>query len=226
MDMESKMSELDELSKSVVEIRAARYDYEGLDFKDVEKYCIAKRDETLTIFLEMENFIQKNLDVFYRPTDTFVKRASNSNYGMVNGHNQVCVFPNDYYIWIDKGIMFSLNDGKVVYISKMIDKSGTRWNTAFDNFKFHYFPEFDEAGERPTEGYTRLSFFPRMANYFPKENPVTFSDWSNLKRRVDEDYQNAIEVRNLLIQAVKEIQEDEQEHLNGIKALKESSKEA
>ena len=28
-----------------------------MDFKDVEQYCIAKRDETLTIFLEMENFI-------------------------------------------------------------------------------------------------------------------------------------------------------------------------
>lgn len=223
------MSELDELNQSVVEIRAARYDYEGLDFKDVEQYCIVKRDETLTIFLEMENFIQKNLDIFYRPNDTWVQRASASNnYGMVNDHNRVVVFQNgkgQYYVWIDRGIVFCLNAGVVVYISKMIAR-GERWNTAFDDFKFHYFPEFDENGKHPTEGYTRLSFFPRMANYFPKENPVTFNDWSNLKRRVDEDYQNAIEVRNLLIQAVKEIQEDEQTHLDGIKALKESSKEA
>jgi hypothetical protein len=222
------MSELDELSKCVVEIRATRYDYEGLDFKDVEQYCIAKRDETLTIFLEMENFIQKNMDIFYRPNDTWVKRASNSNYGMVNEHNRVAVFQNgkgQYYVWIDRGIVFFVNAGVVVYISKMMQR-GEPWNTAFDNFKFHYFPEFDEDGKHPTEGYSRLSFYPRMANYFPKENPVTFSDWSNLKKRVDEDYQNAIEVRNLLIQAVKEIQEDEQEHLNEIKALKESSKEA
>lgn len=223
------MSELDELSESVVSIRAARYDYEGLDFKDVEKYCIAKRDETLTIFLEMENFIQKNLDIFYRPTDTWVKRASASdNYGMVNDHNRVVVFQNgkgQHYVWIDKGIVFSLNAGVVVYISKMTARA-EMWNTAFDDFKFHYFPEFDEAGKHPTEGYARFSFFPRMENYFPGEHPVTFNDWSNLKRRVDEDYQNAIEVRNLLIQAVKEIQEDEQKHLDGIKSLKESSKEA
>lgn len=226
--MESKMSELDELSECVVAIRAARYDYEGLDFKEVERYCIEKRDETLTIFLEMENFIQKNLDIFYRPTDTWVQRASNSNYGMVNDHNRVVVFQNgkgQYYAWIDRGIVFYVNGSMVVYISKMIPR-GERWNTAFDNFKFHYFPEFDKTGNHPTEGYTRLSFFPRMENYFPKENPVTFSDWSKLKKRVDEDYQNAIEVRNLLIQAVKEIQEDEQKHLDGIKALKESSKEA
>lgn len=230
MDREIEMSELDELSESVVAIRAARYDYEGLDFKDVEKYCIAKRDETLTIFLEMENFIQKNLDVFYRPTDKWVKRAAASNnYGMKNEHSRVCVFPNgrnQYYIWVDRGIMFFLNDGKVVYISKMVDKHGEKWNTAFDNFKFHFFDEYDEAGEHPKEGYTRLSFFPRMENYFPKENPVTFSDWSNLKRRVDEDYQHAIEVRNLLIQAVKEIQEDELNYLEGIRKLKASSKEA
>ena len=222
------MSELDELNQSVVEIRAARYDYEGLDFNDVGQYCIEKRDETLTIFLEMENFIQKNLDIFYRPNETCVKRTSNSNYGMVNGHNRVCVFPdgkNKHYIWVDRGIMFFLNDGKVVYISKMIAR-GEKWNTAFDNFKFHYFPEFDEAGKHPTEGYTRLSFFPRMENYFPKENPVTFSDWSNLKKRVDEDYNNAVDCRNLLVQAVKGIQEDEQKYLDGIRALKESSKEA
>jgi hypothetical protein len=224
------MSELDEMALSLATIRLARREYRVMDFKDVEKYCIAKRDETLTIFLEMENFIQKNLDIFYNPDDRWVKRAAASNnYGMANDHNRVVAFQNakgHYYIWIDKGIMFSLNDGNVVYISKMVDKHGEKWNTAFDNFKFHYFPEFDESGERPTDGYTRLSFFPRMANYFPKENPVTFNDWCNLKRRVDEDYQHAIEVRNLLIQAVKEIQEDEQKHLDGIKALKESSKEA
>ena len=229
MDKEIEMSELDELSKCVVEIRAARYDYEGLDFKEVERYCIEKRDETLTIFLEMENFIQKNLDVFYRPNDKWVKRAAASNnYGMKNEHNRVCVFPNgknQYYIWIDGGIMFFLNDGKVVYISKMVDK-GEKWNTAFDNFKFHFFDEF-ENGQHPTEGYTRLSFYPGIANYFPNENPpVTFHEWSALKNKVDEDHKNAVECRNLLIQAVKEIQEDELKYLEGIRELKASSKEA
>ena len=222
------MSELDELSESVVAIRAARYDYKGLDFKDVEKYCIAKRDETLTIFLEMENFIQKNLDVFYRPTDKWVKRASNSNYGMVNEHNRVCVFPNgknQHFIWIDRGIMFFLNDGKVVYISKMVDKRGEKWNTAFDNFKFHFFDEF-ENGQHPAEGYTRLSFYPSIEHYFPNASPVTFNEWSALKKKVDEDYNNVVDCRNLLIQAVKEIQEDELKYLEGIRELKASSKEA
>lgn len=224
------MSELDELSKCVVEIRAARYDYEGLDFKDVEKYCIAKRDETVTIFLEMENFIQKNLDIFYRPTDKWVMRAAASNnYGMVNEHNRVCVFPNgknQYYIWVDMGIMFFLKDGKVVYISKMVDKRGEKWNTAFDNFKFNFFDEFDENGNHPTEGYTRLSFFPSIEHYFPNANPVTFNDWCALKKKVDEDYKNAVDCRNLLIRAVKEIQEDELKYLEGIRELKASSKEA
>ena len=223
------MSELDELSKCVVEIRAARYDYEGLDFKEVEKYCIAKRDETLTIFLEMENFIQKNLDIFYRPNDTWVKRASNSNYGMVNEHNRVCVFPNgknQYYIWVDKGIMFYLNEGEVVYISKMVDKRGEKWNNAFDNHKFHFFVEY-ENGQHPTEGYTRLSFYPSIANYFPNIcPPVTFNEWSALKKNVDEDYKNAVDCRNFLIQAVREIQEDELKYLEGIRELKASSKEA
>ena len=224
------MSELDELSLSLATIRLAKREYRVMDFKDVEKYCIAKRDETLTIFLEMESFIQKNLDIFYNPDDKWVKRSSASNdYGMVNEHNRVVAFQyvqGQYYIWIDGGIVFYLNAGVVVYISKMIERSGMKWNCASDNLRFHYFPEFDEKGKRPTEGYTRFSFFPRMENYFPKENPVTFSDWSDLKKRVDEDYRNAVECRNFLIQAVKEIQEDEQEHLNGIKALKESSKEA
>ena len=229
MDRESEMSELDELSKCVVEIRAARYDYEGLDFKEVERYCIEKRDEALTIFLEMENFIQKNLDVFYRPTDTWVKRtAASNNYGMKNEHNRVCVFPNgknQYYVWIDRGIVFYLNAGKVVYISKMVDKRGEKWNTAFDNHKFHFFDEF-ENGQHPTEGYTRLSFYPSIANYFTNASPVTFNEWSALKKNVDDDYENAVDCRNLLIQAVREIQEDELNYLEGIRELKASSKEA
>lgn len=223
------MSELDELNKSVVEIRAARYDCEGLDFKDVERYCIDKRDETLTIFLEMENFIQKNLDIFYRPNDTLVKRASNPNYGMVNEHNRVCVFPNgknQYYVWIDKGIMFYLNAGEVVYISKMVANREEKWNTAFENLNFHFFDEF-ENGHHPTEGYARMSFYPNIANYFPNIcPPVTFNEWSALKKNVDEDYNNAVDCRNLLIRAVKEIQEDELKYLDGVRALKASSKEA
>ena len=48
----------------------------------------------------------------------------------------------------------------------------------------------------------------------------------DLKNKVDEDHKNAVECRNLLIQAVKEIQEDELKYLEGIRELKASSKEA
>lgn len=230
MDRESEMPELDELSKSLATIRRAKREYRALDFKDVEGYCLAKRDDTLTIFLEMESFIQNNLDIFYNPDDRWVKRdKSRPSYGRSNEHNRVVSYrnvPGQYYIWIDQGIMFCLNEGNVVCISRMIDKSGTKWNCAFDVFKFHYFPGFDDTGMLPTEGYSRFSFMPTMEHYFPDESPVTFSDWSDLKKRVDSDYQNVIECRNLLIQAVNQIQEDEQKVLDVIKAIKESSKEA
>jgi hypothetical protein len=112
------------------------------------------------------------------------------------------------------------------YIRMLDCKRGEKWNTAFDNLKFHFFGEF-ENGQHSTEGYTRLSFYPSIANYFPNVcPPVTFNDWSALKKNVDEDYKNAVDCRNLLIQAVKEIQEDEQNYLMGIRELKASSKES
>lgn len=223
------MSELDEIRTSVANIRLAKREYRALDFKDVEKYCFAKRDEALTIFLEMEDFIQKNLDIFYTTKDNWTKRREeNSNYGMKNEHNRVHVyFASDYkqYVWIDNGIMFIVNAGKVVYISKMEERLAPKENTAFDNHKFNYFCEWVD-GRHPEEGYSRYSFYPRIENYFSCATPATFVQWSNLKRKVDEDYENAVECRKLLAQAVKEIQEDEQKYLDGIRALKESSKAA
>jgi len=230
------MSELDELSESVVEIRATRFDYECVDFKDVERYCIAKWDETLYIFLEMQHFIQTNLDVFVRTLDVLSPRSKgNPEFGRTNGRNRVCHFGGSdflsarnvckHLVWVDGGIAFLLNGKTVVGISKMNPKEDDWvWNTCRELHTFNFFSDWS-VEDTPNKGYTRFDSAPTVEDRFRNEHPSTFEGWKSLKEKVDEDYKDALECKNLLVKAVKGIQEDERKYLDGIRELKSSSKE-
>ena len=220
-------NDFDELAIHLDKIREAKARYSALesDFKDVEAYCLAKRDDTLTMFLEMENFIEKNVDVFYNPKDTWVARGTVSVFGQKNAHNRVVVYfykDDVLRVWIDKGIVFALNKGKVVYISKMED-NGIE-NKESHNHKFRFFSEKTADGTMPTEGYARYGLCsPTFENYFPKRvKPTTYQEWKKFKSFVDEDYNAACECKKLLIQGVVQICEDERNYHNGIVELKAS----
>ena len=214
-----------ELAIHLDKIREARERCSALDFKDVEAYCLAKRDDTLTMFLEMENFIEKNVDVFYNPYDKWEDRGSVSVFGKKNAHNRVVIYfyrDDVLRVWIDKGIMFVLNEGKVVYISKMED-NGIE-NKESHNHRFRFFNEWTDKGAVPTEGYARYGLrSPTFENYFPKAaKPTTFHQWKKFKSFVDEDYNAACECKKLLIKGVVQICEDERNYHNGIVELKAS----
>ena len=225
-----------DLGATIAEIHFMRNERRLLEFADVERYCIAKWDETLCVFLEMQHFIQSNLDVFVDSDDVLSPRSrGNPEFGRTNGRNRVCHFGgNDFLsarnvckhlVWVDGGIAFLLNGKTVVGISRMnLKEEEWVWNTCRELHTFNFFSDWS-IEDTPNKGYTRFDSAPTMEDRFRNEHPSTFEDWKSLKERVDEDYKDALECKNLLVQAVKGIQEDERKYLDGIRELKANSKE-
>ena len=214
----------DDVDSWLKDIRNARKEVEQTNFSDIADYCVARREETIKLLLEMSKFLEDNIDVFYNPNWKWVK--SNRCAGaLMNSYNPVLGYAGSketINLWIPGGIKFllRLSDKRVLWISHERHPRYTHSETNPDMEKWHYnFFAFWEEGQYPKEGYEKYVKTPAFELYFGNL-PTIPQGYFNLKNKVDEDWENAKVCRDCLKEAIVTIHTCDKELLSQIKNMK------
>ena len=229
---------LDSLKGDIDTIRANRFDLDGLahQLEEVVNWCIDKHDESLKKLLEMEAFLEKNIDLFYRPYLPLVPRCtSNTNFGYKNPMNnvtiKVCNESTIVKIWIDHGLMFWYipKTNRVTYIGHNLDEParpcdrGECCNYEGQNHTYNFFDTWDDNGEYPKEGYDR--FFIQPTSLVIDMNRVnSFEYVLELKKKVEDDHKNVLRTCQCLVDAVQDIRAKELEYYYNMEDMVDSTK--
>lgn len=231
--------ELRELSKKVTYIEETRQKCSGVSFENVVQYCIDLHDKTLVKLLEMQKFLEDNMGLFDCPIIQWNQRlANNVNFGFGNTRNKVAVYlnreKNILTVWLDEGLYFwyNFNTKRVIFISNNlgctrhhIDISNTG-DTGNHSSQYNHYNYFDcwKGGGYPEEGYERFFIQPTSLNV-PAGAASSLEIATELKAKVEGDWQLAVNTYRCLIDAVEGIQKDEAAYLYKMKELIEGVKE-
>jgi hypothetical protein len=208
----------------IKELRKIRKEVEQTNFSDIADYCVARREETIKLFLEMAEFLENNIDVFYNPNWKWVQ-SSKYRDALMNINNPVLGYSrkSDFiHLWIPGGIKFllRLSDGRVLWITHERHPRYIHSETNSDMERWHYnFFNFLDAGQYPGFGYEKYVKTPAYENYFGNR-PETPQGYFNLKQKVDEDWENAKVCRDCLKEAIASIHTCDKELLSQIKNVK------
>ncbi len=205
------------------EIRRVRKEVEQTNFSDVSDYCVARREDTIKLFLEMSKFIEDNLDIFYNPDWKWVQ-SNKCAYALMNEYNSVLGYSTDpkcISIWIPLGIKFfyNLEQKRVFWITHERDVENER-NTGPDMecVKYRFF-HFYDGGKFPSFGYEQYAKTPAFETYFGNLPKSPFG-YFRLKDWVDEDWKNANVCKDCLKEAISSILGQDKEILNRITTMK------
>ena len=144
----------------IKDLREVRKEVEQTNFSDIADYCVARREETIKLFLEMSKFIEDNIDVFYNPNWKWVQ-SNRCSGALMNSYNPVLVYSSNketISLWIPEGIKFFYNllEKRVFWITH--DSAFKDRNTSPDmeRWKYNFFSFWDngkypcgESGKSP-----------------------------------------------------------------------------
>lgn len=220
----------DTVNSWMKELREARKEIAETSFQDVADYCVARREETIKLMLEISTFLENNLDVFYDAN----WKWSRSNFctdALRNQNNPVLVHiprscgnpskSSPLYIWIPDGIKFLfLRDKKRVVWVTHEHNNQNQYRTSYDmeKWKYNFFSLWQE-GSLPEEGYEKYLKTPAYENYFGKR-PYTPRGYFNIKKKVDEDWKNANICQMCIKDAISTIHDCDTKFLSEIESVK------
>lgn len=195
-------------------------------FDDIANYCVARREETIKLFLEMSKFIEDNLDVFYNPDWKWV--PSNRCYdAQMNNYNPVHIYSsndkNNMHIWIPGGLKFLLHlpSKRVLWITHeqgVTDASFNGTSPDMEKWKYNFF-KFWDGGSYPAFGYEKYVKTPTFETYFGAM-PKFPQEYFDIKKKVDEDWENAKACRACIKKAIVAINDCGKKLLSNIKSMK------
>ena len=213
------------------DLRKIRQEIEQTKFDDIADYCVARHEETITLFLEMSKFIEDNLDIFYNPDWKWVQ-SNKCAHALMNEYNSVLGYspdPKCISIWIPMGIKFfyNLEQRRVLWITherNLENERGTSPDMDMDGVKYRFF-HFWVGGRWPSFGYEKYAKTPAFENYFG-EFPKSPFGYFTLKNWVDEDWKNANICKTCLKEAISSILCQDKETLDKITSMKADTKMA
>jgi hypothetical protein len=211
------------------ELRQVREEVEQTNFNDVSDYCVARREDTIKLFLEMSKFIEDNLDIFYNPDWKWVQ-SNKCAHARMNEYNSVLGYsssPKTISIWIPMGIKFfyNLEQKRVLWITHERNVENVRdTGPDMERVKYKFF-HFWDGGTCPSIGYEKYAKTPAFENYFG-ELPESPFGYFTLKDWVDEDWKNANICKTCLKEAISSILCQDKETLDHIVGMKADIKMA
>ena len=237
------MLNVEKMKSVIANVNNIRRQTHDTNFEDVKAYCVSKYEETIGIFMEIGKFIEDNIGLFLSRRIGFSQDAVESKY-MKRGGPSCCgvglernkvnlYFTNRkdgyyrvVYVWLNDGICFIYNieTERVTFITNNEKAKPSRLD--YNSFpKLNLFSEWEE-GTYPRYGYERFANVsaPVFETYFKDIKINSLGSLIALKDMVDEDYQTAIQCVRCLEHDVDQICKDEQEFLDKMKKLKESTK--
>ena len=206
------------------ELRKVREEVEQTNFNDVSDYCVARREETIELFLEMSKFIEDNLDVFYNPDWKWVQ-SNKCSHALMNEYNSVLGYSTDpkfISIWIPQGIKFfyNLELKRVLWVTHERYVENERDTSPdMECVKYKFFKFWTNGGKYPSLGYEKYVKTPAFVDYFG-ELPESPFGYFALKGWVDEDWKNANICKTCLKNAISIILGQDKETLARISSMK------
>ena len=193
------------------ETRSIRKTIANMSFSDVAAYCVAKREDTIKLFMEMSQFLEDNIDMFL-PDD--------AKEGNVNTPVNVYASGDYIHVWIDDGIKFLLHvpSTRVLWVTH--EQGKKTYNYDLDGIHYHFFTFWDK-GRYPKNGYETYLKSPTFESYFG-ELPSNLQWCFDIKDKVDEDWRNANICKDCIKKAIVAISDCEKALLSKIKEVKAS----
>lgn len=221
--------EQDDVDSWLKDIRKTREEVEQTNFSDIVDYCVARREETIKLFLEMSTFLEDNIDVFYNPNWKWVQSNKCHN-ALMNDHNPVLGYSGSkstVNLWIPGGIkfFFNLSMKRVLWITheRYSDFNVDRGTTSdMERLRYNFF-SFWNNGEYPLFGYEKYVCTPSFECYFGAL-PDSPHGYFNIKAKVDNDWENAMICKKCLKEAIVTIHDCDKELLSQIKNMKSDIK--
>ena len=208
----------------IKDLREARKEVEQTNFSDIADYCVARREETIKLFLEMSKFIEDNIDVFYNPNWKWVQ-SNRCHNALMNSYNPVLGYSGSkesINLWIPGGIKFFFNlpEKRVFWITHERYSGFSDRDTSSDmeRWKYNFFSFWDN-GKYPSFGYEKYVRTPSFECYFG-DLPDSPHGYFNIKSKVDKDWENAKVCRDCLKEAIVAIHTCDKELLTKIKNMK------
>lgn len=206
------------------EIREVRKEVGHTNFSDVVDYCVARREETIKLFLEMSTFLEDNIDVFYNPNWKWVQ-SNRCHTALMNNYNPVLGYSNSketLNLWIPGGIkfFFNLTEKRVFWITheRYSDFRDRDTNPDMERWRYNFFSFWDD-GKYPSFGYEKYVCTPSFECYFG-DLPDSPHGYLDIKKRVDKDWENAMICKKCLKDAIVKIHDCDKELLSKINGIK------
>ena len=208
----------------IKDLRETRKEVEQTNFSDIADYCVARREETIKLFLEMSQFIEDNMDVFYNPKWKWVQSNKCHN-ALMNSYNPVLGYSGSkesISLWIPGGIKFFFNlpEKRVFWITheRYSDFKERDTSPDMERLKYNFFSFWDD-GKYPSFGYEKYVRTPSFERYFG-DLPDSPHGYFNIKSKVDKDWENATICRTCIWEAIASIHTCDKELLSQIKNVK------
>ena len=208
----------------IKDLRKVRTEVKHTNFSDIVDYCVARREETIKLFLEMSKFIEDNIDVFYDPNWKWVQFNTCHN-ALKNRYNPILGYSTSketINLWIPGGIKFFFNllEKRVFWITHERYSNFNDKDTSPDMERWRYnFFFFWDNGKYPSCGYEKYVRTPSFECYFGAlpDSPHGYFD---IKAKVDEDWENAKLCRTCIWEAIETIHTCDKELLSKINDMK------
>ena len=215
-----------DVASCLTSIRETRRKIERTKFDDIADYCVARREETIKLFLEMSKFLEDNIDVFYNPDWEWVP-SNRCREAQMNKYNPVQIYrgsdKNYMHIWITGGLkfLFHLPSKRVLWITHeqgITIGSAASMSINMEKWKYNFFSLWD-GGRYPTFGYEQYVKTPTFETYFGAK-PKFPQEYFDFKKKVDQDWENAKICRACLKKAIITIKDCDKELLSNINNMK------
>ena len=214
----------DNVASWLKDIRKARKEVEQTNFSDIADYCVARREETIKLLIEMSKFLEDNIDVFYNPNWKWVQ-SNRCPGALMNRYNPVLGYGSSketIHLWIPGGIKFFYNlvEKRVFWITHERYYGYMDGDTTSDMERWRYnFFSFWDNEKYPSCGYEKYVRTPSFECYFftLPDSPHGYFD---IKAKVDKDWENAMICKKCLKEAIVAIHDCDKELLSKIKNMK------
>ena len=208
------LEQLDSMAKEIATLQTKILDTNLDDFK---AYCVAKHEACLTMLVEMEDFLERNIGIFLDGIGVWDKTDNGNFFNISNKLRKA--YSSDgkrVSIWFHRGLYFRycLLTKKVTYISSR--ETNDRMDASSDYMAYCFIPNSET-----DLGLSSLLNAPTFETYFPnvKFNQYDLDRARSIKERVDNDYAIACRSRKNLIAAIRNLLVVEKSHLDGIVEL-------
>lgn len=200
-----------------------------VDYARMQRFAVARHEDALSILMEVASDIEKLAQIWFPNgiiwhtvrTNQLVNPLTGIRVSYVNEKKKVA------WVWLKGGIefLFNLSLNKCLFVTRRKDAVDMS-EDAYSFKHYRFIKQVDD--DTYSRGIECLVKSPSVETYFPGVNLELLSEYKSLLDCVNEDYEMAVNCRELLDTTLEGIEKNEEAYLdmkNGIEAMMDSAEE-